>query len=126
MPHVRSPEKQKERRKKYKTFIERKAEQDTIRGVFKDNCNRDLLTGEIAYDPKHRAAIQQALVDSQYRTEKTYPSKNVHVKGRTEKEWHNVDTVLAAGMLDSLVEGEVLNRASCPCWWLSVDASMSK
>ena len=63
--HNRSEEKKKERKQKSKSFIERRKEKDAARGIVKDLCHRDFITGEIVYshskDPQIRKAFEEGV-----------------------------------------------------------------
>lgn len=111
--HKRSPKKKRERYSKYCSFEQRKAEADTIRGIIKDNCRRDLVTGEIAYETKNLPKIQTALSTGQFSIEKTVNVDGFyekHIRHRAEKVWFNIDKAEAKKLVERLEEGEVLNR----------------
>ena len=105
MPHKRSLEKREERRRKYQSFEQTKKERDTIRGIFKDLNQRDLLTGEIIMRKENEAAIQRALITETLVIE----------------DWRGQKTAvpLDQSVVSQIVyePGEVLNRAIEPCWW---------
>jgi hypothetical protein len=105
---------------RYLTYEEKTAQKDTIRGIIKDNCRRDNVTGEIAYNPKDKANIESALVGEQFRVEKQVAQGSVyekHLKVKTEKIWNPINQDLANSVLAGLEAGEVLNRAVVPRWW---------
>lgn len=89
--HKRSPEKIKERRERRVSFEERMKAIDDARAIVKDNCQRDLVTGEIAYEKSKESTIERAL---KVRFEGLVPT---HALAHED--------------------GEVLNRAILPCWW---------
>jgi hypothetical protein len=115
--HNRSKTKQKERKQKYQTYIERKTEKDTIHSIIKDNCQRDQVTGEIGFKKENITSIHKGLHDGKYQIEKEPLLKSPHLKGKTEKIWLDINQDLAYDLVEQLVEGEVLNRACQPCWW---------
>lgn len=116
----RSPQGQQKRQQRFLSYEEKTAQKDTIRGIIKDNCRRDNVTGEIAYNPKDKSNIECALVGEQYRIEKQLAQNSPyekHLKTKTEKTWSPINQDFAANMLAGLSEGEVLNRAVSPRWW---------
>lgn len=120
MPHKRSSQGKQKQSKRFLTFEEKTAQKDTIRGIIKDNCRRDNVTGEIAFHPKDKSNIQSALWGEQFRVEKQItsdPYLERHLKVKTEKIWNPINQELAADVLAGLEAGEVLNRAVVPRWW---------
>lgn len=118
--HRRSPEKLRERRLRRLDYESKMAEKDTIRGIIKDNCRRDNVTGEIAYNPRDKSNIEAALVGEQFRIEKQVAAGSVyekHLKVKTEKIWNPINQELASDVLSAIEAGEVLNRAVTPRWW---------
>lgn len=120
MPHKRSPQGKQKRAQRFQSYEERTSEKDTIRGIIKDNCRRDNVTGEIAYNPKDLWNIKRALDGEQYRTEKQVIANSQyskHLDKRTEKIWTPINQELASDVLAGIEAGEVLNRAVIPRWW---------
>ena len=104
---------------KYRTFDASRVECDTIRGIIKDNCTRDQVTGEIGFETKNLGSIHQALQGSSYQIEKEYPPSDLckHLGGHVEKESYPINISLADKIVGGLLEGEILNRAIEPCNW---------
>jgi len=129
MPHKRSPkgqEKQTKRFALYESEQERKffhamKQKDIAHAIVKDHSERDLLTGEVMFNPKQTNKIQKILLGATFRFEEQdniQPEEKLakHVGPRTHYEWHSLDyTVIERTLLHS--ESEVLNRATEPCWW---------
>ena len=99
-------------------------EKDTARAIVKDLCQRDHITGEIAYQTKNKAVIEIELLTKKYCYEEEVPllspnKKKLKHKDRFKQTLEFIDPKVIDNTLDH-VDGEVLNRTIQPCWWLNI------
>ncbi len=129
MPHKRSKDgknKQRYRQELYsseqeKRFFKNRKERDVANAIVKEHCTRDLVTGEISYDPSQKPKIELVLLTAEYRFEvedAIQPPRAIREqKGcTTHYEWNKIKLKVIDEVL-AREEAELLNRATSPCWW---------
>jgi hypothetical protein len=107
------------RYRKFKQFEERMAEKDTansiVKGLSIHNSN-----GDIIFHTDNLSEINLALMAGKYCIEKhRLVTKRGKLRQRTDRYWYDIDVEVADGAVEGLVNGQVLNRFSEPCWWRS-------
>jgi hypothetical protein len=129
MTHKRSPKGQEKQTKRFtlyeseqeRRFFHTMKQKDIAHAIVKDHSERDLLTGEVMFNPKQTKKIQNILLGATFRFEEQddiQPEESLakHVGARTHYEWHRLDyAAIERALVHS--DSEVLNRAAERCWW---------
>lgn len=130
MTHKRSPDGRQTQETRHvlyeseadRRFYKKMKAKDVARAIIKDNGTRDLLTGEISYNPAAEKQTRGSLKKTEYRFEEAdaiQPSEKYarHVAPRTHYRWVRIEERTINDALACREECEVLNRAYEPCWW---------